>query len=71
MTVKGDVIELLTRVAPEALCDDCIAEKLHLSRRQHANNKTRELQTSPTFTRREGECSSCGSQKLVICCRTK
>lgn len=66
MTVLDDVERFVTRLSPELVCDDCIAEKLNLSVRQHANHKTRELAGSNGFERRKDVCSLCGGTKLVI-----
>lgn len=66
MTVRDDVSALIVRLSPQAVCDDCIAERLGLSVRQHANHKTRELAGSGGFERRNGRCSLCESDKLVI-----
>lgn len=66
MTVLDNVRKLIARLAPEAVCDDCIAERLQLSVRQHANHKTRELAGADGFERRKGPCSLCGGEKLVI-----
>lgn len=66
MTVLQDVAAFVTRLAPEPVCDDCIADRLHLSVRQHANHKTRELAGSQGFERRKGHCSLCGGDKKVI-----
>ena len=66
MTVLEDVRNLIGAMSPEAICDDCIAKRLELSVRQHANHKTRELSNGPAFDRRRGSCSVCGSVKLVI-----
>ncbi|MBO9582060.1 MAG: hypothetical protein J7498_14305 [Sphingobium sp.] len=66
MAVLDEVEKLITRLAPDAICDDCITEKLNLSVRQHANHKTRELAGTHGFTRAKDECSICGSTKLVI-----
>lgn len=66
MTVRDEVSDLITRLAPGAVCDDCIADRLGLSVRQHANHKTRELAGHGGFERRKGECSLCGLDKLVI-----
>lgn len=66
MTVLDDVRNLIARLAPEAVCDDCIAERLQLSVRQHANHKTRELAGTDGFERHKGQCSLCGCDKLVI-----
>lgn len=66
MSVLEDVEALVRKAAPDALCDDCIADKLRLSVRQHANHKTRELAKDRKFDRRKNICSSCGATKLVI-----
>ena len=66
MTVLDDVRALVTRLSPEPVCDDCIAERLDLSVRQHANHKSRELAGSGGFVRSKGPCSLCGADKLVI-----
>ena len=66
MTVLKDVEHLIRQHSPNALCDDCIATKLKITPRQHANHKTRELAKSPIFDRRKDVCSSCGATKLVI-----
>jgi len=66
MTVSDDVRALIIRLAPEPICDDCVAERLGLSVRQHANHKTRELAGSNGFERRKDLCSMCFGEKLVI-----
>lgn len=65
MTVLDDVRALITRLSPSPICDDCVAEKLNLSVRQHANHKTRELAGSNGFERRRDICSLCFGEKLV------
>ena len=66
MTVLDNVRDLIVKVSPEALCDDCIKDNLKLSVRQHASHKTRELAPVSGFDRREDACSACGKTKLVI-----
>lgn len=66
MTVLEDVRSLVLRLAPKAICDDCIAEKLALTVRQHANQKTRKLANEGGFLRGKDTCSLCGSSKLII-----
>ncbi|NJR80311.1 hypothetical protein [Sphingomonas corticis] len=66
MTVLDDVRRLVGGLAPAAVCDDCIAERLGLTIRQHANHKTRELAGQDGFERRKGGCALCGAAKLVI-----
>lgn len=66
MTVLDQVRALIERLSPEPVCDDCIADRLKLSVRQHANHKTRELAGSDGFERRIDACSLCGATKKVI-----
>jgi len=66
MSVLEQVREFIKARSPTEVCDDCIANRLGLSIRQHANHKTRELATAPGFDRRKGTCSLCKSEKLVI-----
>jgi len=65
-TVLEKVRNLVERLAPVAICDDCIAEQLTLSIRQHANHKTRELAGTSGFERQLAECGLCGETKKVI-----
>lgn len=66
MTVLDQVRGLIERLSPEAICDDCITERLGLSVRQHANHKTRELAGSNGFERGLEPCAICGATKKVI-----
>ena len=66
MTVLEDVRNLVEGMAPAAVCDDCITDRLRLRVRQHANHKTRELANAPEFVRCQNNCAVCGSVKLVI-----
>jgi hypothetical protein len=66
MTVLDDVRALIERLSPEAVCDDCITERLGLSVRQHANHKTRELAGMNGFRRCKEACTLCGAAKIVI-----
>ena len=66
VTVFDQVRAFISRLSPEAVCDDCIAERLSLSVRQHANHNTRELAGAGGFERRRAQCSLCGADKLVI-----
>jgi len=65
MTVLENVSALITRLSPSPICDDCVAEKLNLTVRQHANHKTRELAGTNGFERRRDICSICYGEKLV------
>ena len=66
MTILDDVASFVSRLAPSPVCDDCIADRLKLTVRQHANQKTRELAGRNGFERRKDTCSMCGNEKLVI-----
>lgn len=66
MTVLEDVRSLVVSINPNAICDDCITQRLNLTVRQHANVKTREIAKDREFTRQHDKCSSCGAEKLVI-----
>ena len=66
MTVLEDVRDLVEKMKPAAVCDDCITDRLGLSVRQHANHKTRELADAPEFVRSQNYCAVCGLVKLVI-----
>ena len=66
MTVLDQVRGFIVRRFPQSICDDCIADRLGLSVRQHVNHKTRELSKLCGFDRRKGVCSLCGATKVVI-----
>jgi len=70
-TVLDQVRSFVERLAPDSVCDDCIAERLQLSVRQHANHKTRELAGHRGFERGKDSCSLCSGTKLVIRKRTR
>jgi len=64
-SVADRVRGLIERLAPEPVCDDCIADRLGLGTRQHASQQTRELAGSAGFERRQAPCSLCGATKKV------
>jgi hypothetical protein len=71
VTVLEDVAALVKRVSPHGICDDCIADRLSLTVRQHANHKTRELASRfgsgfTGFRREKDVCNTCKNVKLVI-----
>ena len=61
MTVLDRVKDFLVAIAPDAVCDDCIADELELTVTQHANQKTRELERTRAFDRRVQPCIICKS----------
>ena len=65
MTIAERVSDWLKQQKSGAFCDDCIKEKLTLSRRQQAFRVTSALGTTHEFQRQSGVCSVCGSTKLV------
>jgi len=66
MTVLDQVRGLIERLSPDPICDDCVAERLGLSVRQHANHKTHELAGTGGFERGKDACAICGETKLAI-----
>lgn len=65
-TVQERVQDFLVQRSSNAYFDDCIADQLNLSVRQHANHKTRELAKLRGFKRDIGECTFCKGSKKVI-----
>ena len=63
--ISERVNAFLTQEAPRAFCDDCIAQRLQLSRRQQAHRVTSALGTTTNFLREDGACSICGQIKKV------
>jgi hypothetical protein len=64
-TVLDKVRALIERLAPEVICDECIARTLELGWVSHANVATRELAGSNGFARRQHMCSMCGAVRTV------
>jgi hypothetical protein len=65
MTIPQRINEFITKHRPNAFCDDCIAEKLDLSRRQQAHRVTSALGPTGDFRREVDSCSLCGNEKKV------
>ena len=59
--VKG----LIAVLAPEAVCDACIAERLALGSEHQATHRARELAGGGGFERRTGACALCGETRAV------
>lgn len=64
-TVLDRVRAFVGRLAPEPVCDGCIADRLGLSVHQHADRKARELAGMGGFVRAKGRCGLCGEDKPV------
>lgn len=57
---------LVHRLAPAAICDDCIVERLSLGGLHQASVRTRELAGSSNYERCQGSCALCGDSKSLI-----
>jgi hypothetical protein len=66
MSGQDDVEKLVIRLAPEPICDDCVADTLKLADRESVPHRTRELAGSNGFIRIRQPCSMCGMEKVVI-----
>lgn len=69
MTLLEDVRNFIKRLSPDAVCDDCITERLGLSLRQHVNRNSRELAGTSGIECRRDACSLCGKNKIVVCAK--
>jgi hypothetical protein len=65
MDILERVRALVTRLTPEPVCDDCVADKLGMDDAGQASRKTHELAGSHGFERRLDRCSICGAHKNV------
>lgn len=66
MTLRDEVEKLVVRLAPQPICDDCLARTLHLSVLHNVDQAARELAGSNGFERRRDVCSLCGEDRPVI-----
>lgn len=57
---------LVERLRPEAICDECIADKLELPLSDDAICQSGELAGTLGFERKIGNCAICGVTKKVI-----
>jgi len=64
--VTDRVEALITRLAPEPICDACIVERLNLSALHRASHRTRELAGSRGFERCQDPCATCGKSGSAI-----
>jgi len=65
MTALQAIEKLVSRLSPEPVCDDCIAQTLGLSPLEDAEQTSRELLGTGGFERSKDTCSLCGEVKLV------
>lgn len=68
MTVMDRVEDFLIQNKPYGFCDDCLADNLRLTPRQHANHKSLELARTRKleYARSVGECHACKSVKKKV-----
>jgi len=59
------VRRMIERLAPEPICDDCIADKLELADGQSVAQASRELAGQDGFERARDRCTICGLSKRV------
>lgn len=59
--IKG----LVGVLAPEAICDGCIAERLGLSSPHQASHRARELAGEKGYERSKSRCAICDETKTV------
>lgn len=64
-TILPRVRGLIERLAPEPICDECISEKLSLTRMSQANQVVRELAGTDGFERQSDVCAICGASRTV------
>ncbi|QJU60288.1 hypothetical protein HL653_23390 [Sphingomonas sp. AP4-R1] len=65
MTVLDQVRALIERLSPAPVCDDCINDRLDLSRCERADHKSQELAGTAGFERRIDACALCGATTKV------
>jgi hypothetical protein len=66
MSVQGTITKFLHENRKVDFCDDCIAVRLSLKRRQQAQTVTAALSETEQFYRTSGRYSGCGKTKIVI-----
>jgi len=64
-TAAQRVVQLLSDLGGDWLCDDCIAKKLGFTQRQQANQIANTLALTRDYSRGTGPCTECGVIKLV------
>lgn len=66
MKILDDVVRFVARLAPEPVCDACIAQKLSLDDVALASHASHELAGSHGFERFKYACSLCDQSGMVI-----
>src|SRR3546814_16107215 len=57
---------LIGRLAPAAICDECIVDKLGLKALHQASHRTRALAGTTGYESSRDECAICGEPKPII-----
>jgi len=64
--IADEINGYLTCIAPAAVCDDCISDRIMLLvRRYRTKHITNALATTREFRRSLGLCATCGRRKKV------
>ena len=63
--MNDDVRKLIERLAPNPVCDTCVADRLGLADHQEASIAANELAGSSQFERRPDTCALCAATKLT------
>jgi hypothetical protein len=58
------IAKFIERLAPDPVCDDCVAERLELPE-EDAGRAALELAATNAFERRRGACTLCGRAMLT------
>ncbi|WP_257538974.1 hypothetical protein [Sphingobium sp. CFD-1] len=66
MKILDDVARFVARLASEAVCDGCIAQKRSLADVALASQASHELAGSHGFERFKGVCSMCDEGGMMI-----
>ena len=66
MATIDRVMGLIMRLSPDAICENCIEEKLGLPAQQNAGQSSRQLTVTMGFERRVEMCAICDENKQVI-----
>jgi len=66
IVVTDRVEALISRLAPEPICDVCIVERLGLSALHQASHRMRELAGLRGFERCQEPCATCGENRPAI-----
>lgn len=59
------VRRLISRLAPQGICDDCLAQAANLNGRSEARSMARELLGTQGFERRKDRCCMCDNSRAL------